>query len=179
MRWTLRVYPVSGAGDTVGFDNGEGGREDMGVRTYVARDAGGSYSTDEPAKLEAIREFLAGLKLTGAPVAVIYPVPEVGWHIGNLNFKNIVASGKVPTNVSTDYDLYLARNRFILSALDKLVPELGLRAVDPAAIFCNAGKRRCMAQENGVPLYFDDDHVSEIGARMLMAKVLPAIGIEP
>lgn len=178
MRWTLRLYPVDGAGNTVGFVNGEGGEEDMGIRAYVARDKRGNYVLDGEAKFAALRAFLLGLKGIGAPVAVLYPVPEVGWHIGNFNFKRLIAEGRIPEEISTDFSHYLVRNQFILGALGKLVPELGLRSVDPAMLFCNTSRPgRCMAQEKGVPLYFDDDHVSETGARMLIAKLLPELGI--
>jgi hypothetical protein len=39
-------------------------------------------------------------------------------------------------------------------------------------LFCNTLQEgRCLLQRNGEPLYIDDDHVSQLGARLIAAKL--------
>jgi hypothetical protein len=45
--------------------------------------------------------------------------------------------------------------------------------VDPASLLCDDLK--CMASRNGVSYYFDDDHLSLDGARLVAAEVLRRI----
>jgi len=50
-------------------------------------------------------------------------------------------------------------------------------AVRPAELFCDSVlPGRCIAQlPDGRPLYFDDDHPNEIGARMIAEEVIQAM----
>ena len=133
-------------------------------------------STAAAGKRVAIERLVASLLDTGLDVVVIYPVPEVGWNLPQLNFRRYLANGAVPAVVSTPVAAYRARNAFAESVLDGLVPDERLRVVRPSALLCDVQLReRCVAQLAGVPLYFDDNHLSNAGARLVVAAVMQAV----
>jgi peptidoglycan/LPS O-acetylase OafA/YrhL len=172
MRWTLRLYPVTGAQDKVGFDNGEGGVETESARANWAKDTNGSWSLEDAPKSAAIDAFLGRLNQI-APVIVVGPVPEVGWHVGNQNFKSLFVTKTPPQDISTDYGLFSARNAVALEALETAEKQLSIMKVEPSQVFCNsfiAG--RCVAQFNGITYYADDDHLSAAGAALVIQQVI-------
>jgi peptidoglycan/LPS O-acetylase OafA/YrhL len=170
LRWSLRLFP--GAEDKVGFDNREGGVEYETGRMQFAKSADGTWTTAGAAKLHAIKNFLASLEKI-APVVIVGPIPEVGWNVGNTNFKSIMIRKENPPDISTSFQRFRERNQFILGALDEMQRGLRFQRVDPEQIFCNTWiKDRCVAQYLGIPYYADDDHVSESGAELIVQQIL-------
>jgi hypothetical protein len=46
-------------------------------------------------------------------------------------------------------------------------------AIKVSEILCNSYvANRCVAQVKGVPLYFNDDHLSKEGAKLVVAEIL-------
>lgn len=172
MRWTLRMFPVPGAEDSVGFDNGEGGIESEDARINLAQTQDGSWTTAGEPKAAAIKTLLQKLSEV-APLIVIGPVPEVGWHVGNSNFKSIVIRGEALRDITTSHEQFLSRNGFVLNALDEAQAATRFTRIEPAAIFCNSlVKGRCVAQFQGKAYYSDDDHVSDLGARLIVEQAV-------
>ena len=179
MRWTLRLFPLPGAGPSAGFDNGEGGIEVEQDRELVALDSNGKWSVGEEAKAKAVAAFFSTLARI-APLVVVGPVPEVGWHVGNRNFKTAILRHEVQTDISTSFDLFNARNGAVLRILDAASKQQPYARIEPSDLFCdNFVKGRCVAQYAGVAYYADDDHVSETGARMLVDLVMNAVPPQP
>ena len=172
VRWTYRLFPVPGAIESLTFDNGEGGVEtDVHRENYT--DENGLRTTAARGKQVAIRRFIDSLLDTGRDVIVIYPVPEVGWNLPQLNFKQYLSYGRVPPVVSTPAAAYRSRNAFAEAALDAVGPNARLHIVRPAKLLCDQQlPGRCVAQLAGVPLYFDDNHLSNAGARLVVAEVM-------
>ena len=80
-------------------------------------------------------------------------------------------------DVTTSYERYRRRNAAALAAFDGLGYAPNLHRIYPADVLCNGefGQGRCGAVLNGVPLYYDDDHLSNAGARLLAAEIVRAI----
>jgi len=175
-RWTFALYPVRGEIESLDFDNGEGGNARETERVNYAF-AGDEAVTDGAPKARALREFVDSLLAAGLPVVLVYPVPEVGWNVAEYNFKHLIAGKPIPQSLSTDYQRFVARNRFATALLDGI--EGGgapLLRVHPADVLCNsffAG--RCAAQVDGRPLYSDDDHLSDLGAALVAEQILRAL----
>ena len=179
MRWTLRLFPVPGAGTTVGFDNGEGGVEVESDRRLAALGPDGNWSLDVEAKAEAVNVFFGQLTSL-APLVVVGPVPEVGWHVGNRNFKSMVLHHETMPDINTSHDLFKLRNQSALAILDKVSKGKALTLVEPSSMFCNTMlASRCVAQHNGISYYADDDHLSQTGARMVVDQIMTALPILP
>jgi peptidoglycan/LPS O-acetylase OafA/YrhL len=179
LRWTMRLFPLPGAGPTAGFDNGEGGIEVEQARELVALDANGQWSVGEDAKSRAVAAFFTTLERM-APLVVMGPVPEVGWHVGNRNFKTSILRNEALPEITTSFDVFKSRNGAVLRMLDAASAQQPYARVEPSSLFCDTMvKGRCVAQHEGVSYYSDDDHVSQTGARMLVERIMAAVPSQP
>jgi peptidoglycan/LPS O-acetylase OafA/YrhL len=173
IRWTFRLYPIEGKIDELGYDNGEGGVEKESYRTYFVPGPDGALLLDGVSKAEATKDFITSFGILGAPVIVQYPVPETGWNIPNLNFKYLVSTGEIPATISTSASRFEERNAFVRETLDSTIHDPDILAIKPSDLLCNSFvANRCIAQTHGVPLYFDDDHLSRNGAELIISKIL-------
>lgn len=168
-RWTLRLFPVSGFIEELSFDNQEGGIEYNRHRTYAAVGVDGRVDSGAEAKRVALMMLLNSLDSVGKPTVLIYPIPELGWDIAKVNFH----ARAMLDSISTSKTLYEQRNAFVLDVFDHFQAHhlLRLRTAD---LYCD--KTRCFGQRRGVPYYYDDDHLSTEGARLLVEKVMQVTG---
>ncbi|MBX5180958.1 acyltransferase [Rhizobium lentis] len=171
IRWTFRLYPIPGQIDRLTFVNGEGGEEIEDYRENYAA-LNGSFSVDGRSKMLAIDDLIQSLEKTGKLVVVVYPIPELGWNIAKVNLRH----GPGLSELSTSEALYLERNKFVLGVLDNIAASETLRKVRPADVLCSKGADgRCFGQRDGVPLYYDDDHLSAQGADLVADEILKAL----
>jgi hypothetical protein len=78
--------------------------------------------------------------------------------------------------VSISMDDYLRRNGWIVAAQDEARATCGVKILDPLPYLCHDG--RCYGNKDGRALYFDDDHLSEFGNKLLkpmFAEVFKAL----
>lgn len=166
-RWPLLIEQTR-------FDNREGGREAGGDWVY---DIGGR-SPDEYADrmAAAIAASLRAMLARGKRVVLVYPMPEMGWNVPRQLAKVYRIFGRLdPNSASTARAVFDTRNRRTLRALDAVGEHPNLVRVKPADILCVDATGRCLAHMNGVPLYYDDDHVSRAAAAPIVAAVVRAI----
>ena len=177
MRWTYRLYPVPGMIDRLLFDNGEGGIEsgDEPRMNFVL--AGERREVGAAAKQAIIRRFLTDLAEVAPRTLIVYPVPETGWDIPRYNMVRYLDTGRVPTSVTTSIAAFHARNRFITKVLDG-VDHPNLTRVKPANLLCGLYQPgRCLASLDGVPLYYDEDHLSNTGAEMIVREIMRSLQV--
>lgn len=99
------------------------------------------------------------------PVYLLYPTPEMRINVPKVLSKNIMFNINLDDDLSVKYDLYLQRNKR-LRLLYKEVAEINnIQTLDPVPLLC--GNDRCMAQFKGRPIFFDGDHMSEYGNKLL------------
>lgn len=177
-RWTMQLYPVEGRIESVWFDNGEGGIEnDVPERQNFALDSNGKLTNAAAVKAANLREFIMHMTAS-KPTVLVYPIPEVGWHVPKLNLTQIIR-GQAPGIITTAASRYRQRNAFAIEVLDS-VDSPQLERVRPARLFCDSlVKDRCVAQWNQQPLYFDNDHLSLAGAEWLVAEIMRSLPQDP
>ena len=101
-------------------------------------------------------------------VVLLGPVPEIGVDVPMAMAKAI--------QLDKVMDLYLpleqfeARQAFVVPTLQALGQSPGVEYIDIAHTLC--GATRCEAQLNGVPMYFDSNHLASTGAQQL----IPVLG---
>ena len=176
-RWTTRLYPVSGAIEDLQFNNGVGGIEKfVRYREYVALNPDQTYAFDGAAKKEALRHLLLGLAEVNK-VMLVYPVPEVGWDIFRTNLEYYADTGTALDELSFPKSTYLERNRFVLDVFDEVVGEdQQFVPIRTESAFCDdIVADRCVAQYQTIPLYYDDHHVSDEGARLIVEPLIEAL----
>jgi len=157
------------------FDNGEGGVERGGsVRVRLADAA----QPSRQAILEAYRRTVRAYLDAGKVVFLVYPVPEVGWDVPRRLMQEYLATGRVPDDafLSTASARFRERNAAVYAAFDGLAAHPNLRRVLPARQLCDSRLAgRCIAHDRGTPLYYDDDHLSDRGARFVVDEVVRAM----
>lgn len=117
-----------------------------------------------PATVAAIRD-------SGARVTLVAVVPEAGFDVPTAVIRMRISGAKPPLQtVST----YRERQAGVMTVLESLVEDR-VDVFYPDRVLCSQGE--CAIEEGGIPLYFDNHHLSPIGARKLapaLAGVLTA-----
>lgn len=133
-------------------------------------------STPQPdQKAAVLKSFSAPVQqllALGKRIVLVYPVPEMGWHVPHYQFKALLHQGKLP-DISISLARYQERSESVRNAFDGLGSHPNLTRVRPAQLLCDSGKGRCPAQRNdGRLLYLDDDHVNNLGAGILVSDIM-------
>ena len=157
------------------FDNKEGGIEgdDIGQK-YISL---GKYDTIQASFKNEILELSKNNK-----IILIYPIPEVGWHVPRKLLNSIpkklslVKNYLVPKNyITTSYEVYKNRTKLSFDKLDSIQGNNIFR-VFPHKLFCNTTiKNRCVTHNNKDIFYIDDDHPSYKGAEMINDLIMREI----
>lgn len=127
------------------------------------------YYLDDPAYRATLVKMAETLLDAGKEVVLVLQAPLAGAHIEKYLGRNLSDLGAAVSGLS------VARWREIYSAKDSLLAELpeDVVVVDPVEFFCDDAD--CLVMADGVARYFDDNHMSVDGARILArALVLDA-----
>jgi hypothetical protein len=130
------------------------------VRLADGRTDPPSAGANEAVFRRGLERTAAALAGAGKEVVVVGPVPEVGsqvpwalalaaWHGRNVDIRPLRAA-------------FEDRNGIVLSALAGLGRRGPARVVHPHAALCDDA--RCRVEDDGRPLYVDDNHLSRRGA---------------
>jgi peptidoglycan/LPS O-acetylase OafA/YrhL len=111
--------------------------------------------------------------LVNHPVYLVQPTPEMRRHIPNTLARNILFNNNYD-DLSIDIELYDERNEHVRNIINQVSKTSNVQAVDPIPYLCHGG--RCMAQLKGRPIYFDDNHMSEYGNKLLTPMFRLALG---
>lgn len=164
-RWTLLMEEDR-------FNNREGGIEEgtRGVWDAPGYDTLGYQQALQKSYIDSVKMMLA----SGHKVILVYPVPEAGWEVpGRLGRMYVHQHALTGADASTSYDVFRQRNQRAYAALDAIGEHPNLYRIKPEKFLCNSVlPGRCAVQVNGVPLYYDDDHLSNAGARMVVAEIM-------
>lgn len=98
-------------------------------------------------------------------VYMLRPIPEMDKNVPSFMEKEIT-EGREDSRVSISLDAYYARHQWALAAQDAAAQACGVSLLDPVPYLCSQG--RCWGDHDGLPIYRDDDHLSERGAALLM-----------
>jgi peptidoglycan/LPS O-acetylase OafA/YrhL len=98
------------------------------------------------------------------PVYLMRPLPEMGVDVPKTMSRRI--SFGQDGEVSIALEDYLRRNAWIIAAQDEARATCGVKILDPLPYLCHDG--RCYGTRAGRALYFDDDHLSEYGNKLLV-----------
>lgn len=125
------------------------------------------YAT--PSK-EYLEEFSNAIVTTACELSrqrrvfLMRPIPEMGVSIPK------VLSRRVGLGMMEDFSVSLAeyqrRNDWVWKAQDRAREQCGVEILDPTKYLCRDG--RCYGSMNRQPLYFDNNHLSEYGNKLLV-----------
>ncbi|MFT5394511.1 MAG: hypothetical protein ACI8PT_004722, partial [Gammaproteobacteria bacterium] len=175
-RWTLAMEETR-------FDDHEGGLErGPPVHLIPVHDPVWLPSRAErQARLaKAYRNEINGLIALGRVVFLVYPTPEMGRNVRPYLARLAMANEHLDAPLSSGYRRFLIRNERTIAALDAVGTHANLTRIHPAQHFCNTFvPERCVAEHHGVPLYFDNHHLSVAGARFIAEEIVTRITEAP
>ncbi len=98
-------------------------------------------------------------------VYLVLPTPEMKGNVPKVMSKELILGNK-NIDLSIEYKNYYNRNKLIIDIMNKIAKNnKNVRILDPAPYLCN--KDKCMALYKDIPIYYDGDHMSEYGNRLL------------
>lgn len=99
------------------------------------------------------------------PVYALKPIPIAGTNIPKRMALSLVLQGSTEeaTNPISDY---YKNNDFIIKTMEMAKEQCNIHLIDPLPYFC-ADNKTCITSENGYPLYFDTNHVSQYASERL------------
>ncbi|WP_372780801.1 acyltransferase family protein [Litorivivens sp.] len=157
------------------YENGEGGVE-SGRQQWFEPVA--DYGLGEDRETALLQSFVAPVKALlelGKEVVLIYPIPEMGWHVPHYHFKRLMRGDNPQGDISISLARYRERVAPVVEAFDALGEWDNLVRVKPEDVFCSEAEARCYAQLNGRLLYLDDDHLNNFGASLLVSDVMSVV----
>jgi len=166
-RWTYRMYPVDEIELTMPFRNSFG---DIEVEAYVEFSVykNGNFYTSQAAKTKLLKDYVTSIANASRRLFLIYPVPETAINIFERNLYHWQNNGEVISDIFIKEDDYQTRNEFVLDTFENLASD-NIIPIRPRNLLCEESK--CFLQRNGIPLYLDDDHLGDTGARLIVNKI--------
>ena len=113
--------------------------------------------------LNSLTETICKIK-SNNPVYIIQPVPEMPFNVPKSQAKNVLLNLKKP--LIFNYSEYLQRSASIRNMIFESANVCQAQVLDPAEILCD--KISCMYEYNNRAIYFDGDHLSEYGNKLLV-----------
>lgn len=121
-----------------------------------------------------LKRTVAALRAAGKQVLLVGPVPEIGWTVPQV-LARLEQEHKSNIVVAPPAKEFYAREAQVLPLFRKMAAKDGVSAVFPHDYLCRSG--RCAVREDGIPLYRDEHHLSNYGAKEL--EPLLSRAIEP
>ena len=106
------------------------------------------------------------------PVYLLRPIPEMQVDVPRTMARRQLLNR--PSEVSISRADYQARHAAVWRAQDVAVQQCGVQVLDPTPALCDS--ERCYGSENGRPLYYDEDHLSEFGNKKLVPVFMGILG---
>jgi peptidoglycan/LPS O-acetylase OafA/YrhL len=155
------------------FDNKEGGVEGEGKEWDFAYISTSDFDTIESSFKYSIKELSKENK-----IVLIYPIPEVGWHVLNKTWvdrANKFSNKTKLKNITTSYKVYKERTKSTFELLDSITGK-NIYRVYPHQLFCNTSvKNRCVVNDDENFFYIDIDHPSIKGVELISDLILKQI----
>jgi hypothetical protein len=130
----------------------------------VFRFPGDAGARPTPASFHAALLRSSCTLAAGGPTYVVLPTPQFPVWVTRELQRRLIADPRAP-DLAMPYSAHEARNRGIIAVLRRAERSCGVRLLDPAPFLCPAGA--CQGSVGHRPLYRDDHHLTDRGARLL------------
>lgn len=107
-------------------------------------------------------------------VYIVHPIPEMKVDVPSVMARARVFGAK--REISISIDDYRERHRWVIDMQNQARDQCGVKILDPVPYICS--QSRCSGVHNNRPIYYDDDHLSEYGNKLLI-PMFKDIFIEP
>lgn len=107
------------------------------------------------------------------PIFITQPIPEMEFNVPQVISKKLLRGENID-KVELSIKEYFNRNGAVRKMTENVAKQCKATILDPAEILCK--NMRCIAHQKGRPLYYDGDHMSEFGNRLLIPMFKKALG---
>jgi peptidoglycan/LPS O-acetylase OafA/YrhL len=171
-RWTFKLFPIKNKIEQMPYKNSSGIVEYENYREYAYKDELNNLRYDADSKENRIRFMIESFLSKAEKLYFVYPIPEIGWDIARLNHIHFKKNGKYLENISIPYSEYINRNEFVINIFEDYKDNIKFFRIKPENELCNSFiNNSCTAQFKTVPLYYDDDHLSDEGAKLVLKNI--------
>lgn len=144
--------------------NEEGREGEVAIpKLYV----GGPYHERSPEFFRRMKESMiktACLFQKTRQVYLVRPIPEMKWNVPDIMSRYMMFG--IEKHIVTSVEEYNKRQRLAMEAQDEAAEICGVKILDPVPYLCD--QQLCYGDKGGKVLYYDDDHLSESGAALLL-----------
>jgi hypothetical protein len=102
---------------------------------------------------------------SGGPTYIVLPTPHFPYWVSRELQRRLIADPKAP-DLAIPFAAHERRNREVVAVLREAERRCGVRLLDPAPYLCRSGV--CPGSLGRRPLYRDDHHLTDGGARLLV-----------
>lgn len=167
-RWTMYFEGTR-------FDNTEGGIEQGGPFPLInAAGRGRQMSQADWLKIE-FNDTLKRLRALDKTIVLVGNVPEAGWAVPRRLVLRRIYGEDLTQPLSTSLAAFQMRNRSTHDAFVQFSGDPAVRVVEPAAILCASPPSRCRVEQDGQALYRDTNHLSLVGAALVVPGIAKAV----
>lgn len=128
---------------------------------------------------DLLNEIDSALKLTlneindNRDVYLVLPTPEMRVNVPKKISRSLLLGHRVDA-IGVDKSLYIDRNKEILDLFNKLPNKISnVTLLDPTIYLCD--NNTCYGDYDGRPIYYDGDHMSEFGNKLLTPMFLSVV----
>ncbi|SEC73570.1 acyltransferase [Pseudomonas marginalis] len=128
---------------------------------------GAPFSERSPEFLNSFRQGIIDTACKFSEYRKVYlvrPIPEMGVDVPRVMGRSLILGRE--KDVSILLSDYKFRQDFVWEAQDAAKQKCGVEILDPLPYLCASGK--CSGSSNGLPIYYDDHHLNEHGAEILV-----------
>ena len=122
-----------------------------------------SLSENKRVFKRALDRTLEELSSPGRSIILVTAVPEIGWDVPQIAARAMFFGRDLDLRPGTDD--YVARQAFVTSVFEENSDKYNLSFIRPHAEMC--GKEYCRVLDGGVPIYFNDGHITRTWALKL------------
>jgi peptidoglycan/LPS O-acetylase OafA/YrhL len=116
-----------------------------------------------PAFLQQYTDNICGIAETRR-VFIMQPIPDMGVHVPQTITRAKLYGGR-EIDVSVSRNIYNDKNKAIRHLNEDTAKICGAETIDPVPYLCD--EKTCLGSIKNRPLYYDDNHLSEYGSRLL------------
>ena len=159
------------------YDNGEGGVETGEAGWVDLAESQNSEWNDTARRERVLAAYESRIRELAEQfnVVLVYPIPEAGWNVPGYAFKNaFFYDGDV--TLTTSYSAYRERTQEVNALFDRLVADIPkIHAARVHEVLCSRETDRCVNADADGVYYYDDDHLSNAGARLVAPVIIDSI----
>lgn len=118
-----------------------------------------------------LRNFVKLMTAAGKRVIIVMDAPEVGWSVPER--LALAKQWGTPLPQPPTRAEYLARQKPFRRLAEELKAQYGLGIIYSDTVLC--APDRCRVEQDGIPLYYDDNHLAPAGAALFIPALFHAL----